>query len=132
MKMEMKEILEGLKRTMEKQVQGTEEIFNRIKELQEELDEQEEQLFLLEAMKAQLQASIKENQEELKVLKDKRDKMKMNKYTMTESELRQMKYDKEQQNLRLAVKSDKTEDDYKMMKQLDKEIKEIIRVLENF
>ena len=132
MKMEMKEILEGLKRTMEKQVQGTEEMFNRIKELQEELDEQEEQLFLLEAMKAQLQASIKENQEELKVLKDKRDKMKMNKYTMTESELRQMKYDKEQQNLRLAVKSDKTEDDYKMMKQLDKEIKEIIRVLENF
>ena len=132
MKMEMKEILEGLKRTMEKQVQGTEEMFNRIKELQEELDEQEEQLFLLEAMKAQLQASIKENQEELKVLKDKRDKMKMNKYTMTESELKQMRYDKEQQNLRLAVKSDKTEDDYKMMKQLDKEIKEIIRVLENF
>ena len=132
MKMEMKEILEGLKRTMEKQVQGTEEMFNRIKELQEELDEQEEQLFLLEAMKAQLQASIKENQEELKVLREKRDKMKMNKYTMTESELKQMRYDKEQQNLRLAVKSDKTEDDYKMMKQLDKEIKEIIRVLENF
>lgn len=132
MKMEMKEILEGLKRTMEKQVQGTEEMFNKIKELQEELDEQEEQLFLLEAMKAQLQASIKEKQEELKVLKEKRDKMKMNKYTMTESELKQLKYDKEQQNLRLAVKSDKTEDDYEMMKQLDKEIKEIIRVLENF
>ena len=129
-KLDLNEVLEGLKQTMDKQLKETEEMFNRIEQLQKDIAEQEEQIFLLESMKIQLQATVNKNYEELKKLKEARDKIRKNKHMLTKSELIQMKYDKEQQNLRLAVKADKTEDDYKTMEKLDKEIKEIIKILE--
>lgn len=129
-KLDLNEVLEGLKQTMDKQLKETEEMFNRIEQLQKDIAEQEEQIFLLESMKIQLQATVNKNYEELKKLKEARDKIRKNKHMLTKSELIQMKYDKEQQNLRLAVKHDKTEDDYKTMEKLDKEIKEIIKILE--
>ena len=64
--------------------------------VQNEIDKGESQLAALDLMKKQITESLKVNREELKELKKERDKMKDNKYSMSEEELRYLKYDKEQ------------------------------------
>jgi hypothetical protein len=128
-KTDMEKLLQGFKVVLEESENEKERVLNRLKELQDEIEEKEHQLFMLDCMKKQITESLKTNREELKELEKEKAKMKTHKKDMSIAELKQLKYEKEQQNLRLIVKPDKTEEDYKMMKQLDKEIKEVIRLI---
>ena len=123
-------ILNNLKNTMDEQLKNTEELNNKIYNLQAEITSQEEQLFMLEAMKAQLKAILKTNQEELKLLQEKKKNMKFGSYTLSITELKQKEYELQNEMNRLIAKQDKTDEDFKRMKQIEDEGKEIIKLLE--
>ena len=125
------EIYENLKNAMDSRLQASKELQDKIKKLEDEIQKQEEDIFLLDAMKAQLLTVIKENREELKALKETREKSKITKVIPSESDLRLELYDLENERFSLAAKQDKTEDDFKRMKQIDEKAKEIIRTLGN-
>ena len=70
-------ILNNLKNTMDEQLKNTEELNNKIYNLKAEIASQEEQLCILDAMRAQLQANIKADREELKELTESANKRKL-------------------------------------------------------
>lgn len=123
-------ILNNLKNTMDEQLKNTEELNNKIYNLKAEIASQEEQLFMLEAMRAQLKATLKTNQEELKLLQEKKKNMKLGSYSLSKTELKQKEYELQNEMNRLIAKQDKTDEDFKRMKQIEDEGKEIIKLLE--
>jgi hypothetical protein len=115
---------------MDEQLKNADELNNKIDSLKAEIVSQEEQLFMLDAMKAQLKAMLKTNQEELKLLQEKKKNMKFGSYTLSKTELKQKEYELQNEMNRLIAKQDKTDEDFKRMKQIEDEGKEIIKILE--
>ena len=93
-------ILKNLEKTMKEQLKNAEEINNKIYKLKAEIEEAEDQIFMLDAMKAQLKTKLKANQEELKILQETKNKMKLGNYTLnvynhqTENELKNLGIEK--------------------------------------
>ena len=123
-------ILENLEKTMKEQLKNAEEINNKIYKLKAEIEEAEDQIFMLDAMKAQLKTKLKANQEELKILQETKNKMKLGNYTLNETELKQKQYILQNEMTGLIMKQDKTDEDFKRMKQVEDETREIIKILE--
>ena len=74
---DINDIYESLKRTMDAQLQASKELQRRMQELKINISAQEEQLCILDAMRAQLQANIKADREELKELTESASKRKL-------------------------------------------------------
>lgn len=74
---DINDIYESLKRTMDAQLQASKELQKRMQELKINISAQEEQLCILDAMRAQLQANIKADREELKELTESANKRKL-------------------------------------------------------
>lgn len=123
-------ILKNLEKTMKEQLKNAEEINNKIYKLKAEIEEAEDQIFMLDAMKAQLKTKLKANQEELKILQETKNKMKLGNYTLNETELKQKQYVLQNEMTGLIMKQDKTDEDFKRMKQVEDETREIIKILE--
>ena len=74
---DINDIYESLKRTMDAQLQASKELQKRMQELKINISAQEEQLCILDAMRAQLQANIKADREELKELTESANRRKL-------------------------------------------------------
>ena len=74
---DINDIYESLKKTMDAQLQASKELQRRMQELKINISAQEEQLCILDAMRAQLQANIKADREELKELTESANKRKL-------------------------------------------------------
>ena len=74
---DINDIYESLKRTMDAQLQASKELQKRIEELKINISAQEEQLCILDAMRAQLQTNIKADREELKELTESANRRKL-------------------------------------------------------